>query len=325
MPKLVWDRLGDRVFETGLDQGVLYLPDGSAVPWNGLTEIKEIPDKETNPVYYDGMKIQDQPSLGSFSASMKAITYPDEFLEIEGYASMRRGLFAGEQPPKVFGLCYRTKIGNDLDEEAGYKIHLIYNLTAIPHEKSHASMTDTPSMEEFEWDIFAVPEEVPGLAPTAHFAIDTRELDPWLLEEIEEKLYGSTSFSAFLIPMAEMITFINEWYRVKIVDNGDGTWTATEQREGFISFLDHADTLFEIDHINAVYTDDNTYVLSDTLDVKDVPQIQIDDNSDGTWTAVTNNETLIVMLDSHTFELRNANANFINENSYILTDTTEED
>lgn len=324
MPTLVWDRIGDRVYESGLDRGVLYLPDGTAVTWNGLTSIIEKYDNETSPVYFDGMKIQDLVSLGSFEATMRALTYPDEFTELEGFGSMRRGLFVGDQQPKVFGLCYRTKIGNDLDPSAGYKIHLLYNVTAVPREKGHTTVSDSPTLEEFEWDIFAVPQEVPGLLPTAHFIIDTREVDPWLLEEIEEMLYGGKAVSAFLIPMEQLVAFINEWYRVKITDNGDGTWTATERREGFITLVDFAETLFQIEHVNAVYLDDHTYLLSDTLDVKNVPEILIADNGDGTWTAITNNDDLVVMTTPETFELRNANVVYINDHTYRLSDTLDE-
>lgn len=323
MPQLVWDKVGDRVYETGLDRGVLFLPDGSAVPWNGLTSVIEQFNKTTTPVYYDGMKISDLVVLGEFSAAMKAVTYPDEFVELEGLAEARRGLFYADQRPQSFGLCYRTQIGNDLDGEAvAYKIHVIYNVTAIPREKTYGSVGADPSLVEFEWDITAVPEEVPGFHPTAHIVLDSRDLDVWLLEELEEFLYGSVGANAILLPMPELIAFVNDWYRVKIVDHGDGTWTATSQRDGFISFTDYGNTLFQIVQINAVYLDDVTYVLSDTVDMADVPQIRINDNGDGTWTAITEQDNLIVMTDETTFEIRNAEAVFLNPETYQIVDTT---
>lgn len=325
MPVLVWDKVGNRVYETGLDRGVLYLPDGSAVPWNGLTSIIEHFDKDSSPVYYDGMKINDLVVLGDFAASMKAVTYPDEFIEIEGLGKIRRGLFVGDQNPQVFGLCYRTQFGNDLEGNAvGYKIHVLYNVTAIPNDKTYASLTDSPSLVEFEWNITAVPEEVPGMRPTAHFIINSLELDPWLLEELEAIFYGSTNAAAALIPMTDLITFIDQWYRVKIVDNGDGTWTATSQREGFISFLDSIDTLFQIAHINAYYLDDVTFVISDTIDVGDVPQIRIDDNGDGTWTATTEHDNLINVTMDGVFEILNATASYVGIDSYRISNTDED-
>ncbi len=291
MPELVWDKVGDRVYETGLDKGVLYLPDGSGVPWNGLTSIIEQFDKESSPVYYDGMKISDLVVLGDFEASMKAVTYPDEFIELEGLASPNRGTFFGDQPPQTFGLCYRTQVGNDLEGDiAGYKIHIIYNVTAIPSEKTYSSITADPSLVEFEWNITAVPEEVPGFRPTAHIIIDSRDVDPWLLEDLLAMLYGSDISSAVLIPMPELAAFIINWCRVKIIDNGDGTWTAVSSRDGFIN-------------VNV-----------------DVSQIQIINLGNGMWSASTDQDGLIVMLDSDTFEIRTSNANFLNPTTYRITD-----
>lgn len=321
---LTWDRVGERVYETGLDKGVLYLPDGSAVPWNGLTSVIEKFDKASSPVYYDGMKINDLVTLGDFEASLKAVTYPDEFLELEGLASNRRGLFYADQPPKTFGLCYRTQIGNDLEGDvAGYKIHILYNVTAIPSDKTYATLSAEPSLVEFEWTITAVPEEVPGHRPTAHIILDSRDIDPWLLEELEEMLYGSTGANAVLLPMPDLINYINTWYRVKITDHGDGTWTATSQRDGFISFKDAEGTQFEIVEINAIYLDDVTFQISDTIDVLDVPQIKISDNGDGIWTAHTEHDGLIVMTGPDQFEIRNANADYLSTELYRISDTTD--
>lgn len=325
MPGIVWDAVGDRVYETGLDKGVLYLPDGSAVPWNGLTAIIEQFDKETSPVYYDGMKINDLVSLGDFAASMKAVTYPEEFVEIEGIVSTRRGLFFGDQLPQTFGLCYRTQIGNDLEGDvAGYKIHIIYNVTAIPNEKTYASMSADPSLMEFEWSITAVPEEISGIRPTAHIIIESSKLDPWLLEELEAILYGNTTADAALIPMLELVTYLNEWCRLKIVDNGDGTWSAISVRDGYIS-LDTIENLFTIININAVYIDPDTYIISSTCDVYEVPRIKITDNGNGTWSADTSHDNLIVMISATEFEIRNATAEYVTNDTYEIEDTPNTD
>src|SRR5580765_2617317 len=138
MSVLIWDTAGSKVYETGLDKGVLYLSDGSAVPWNGLTSIVEKFDKESESVYYDGMKITDLVYLGDFAATLKAITYPDQFIELDGYGFLRQGMYVGNQLPKTFSLSYRTRIGNDVDGDvAGYKIHILYNLTAIPTDRTY--------------------------------------------------------------------------------------------------------------------------------------------------------------------------------------------
>lgn len=325
MPKLVWDAVGARVYETGLDQGVLYLPNGSAVPWNGLTSIIEQYNVESSPVYYDGTKISDLVVLGDFSASMKAVTYPDEFVEIEGLAPMRYGVFLGDQRPQNFGLCYRTQIGDDLDGDmTGYKIHILYNLTAIPSEKTYASISANPSLVEFEWTITAVPEEFPGFRPTAHIILDSRKLDPWLLEELETMFYGNTAANAALIPMVELITFMREWARVKIVDNGDGTWSAIADREGFIS-IDIIERIFTLTNVNAIYLNDETYEISDTTDISETPQLRIIDLGNGTWSAITDQENLIIIGVDGQFEIRNANADYLTPSLYQIADTTSSD
>lgn len=323
MPVLTWDKPIDRVYETGLDKGVLYLPDGSAVPWNGLTSIIEQFDREVSPIYYDGMKVNDLVVLGDFKATMRAITYPDEFSEIEGLGAPRDGVFFGDQRSQAFGLCYRVQIGNSLEgDTVGYKIHIIYNLTAIPSDKTYASTTNDPSLVEFEWNLTAIPEEVPGYAPTAHIIIDSTKIDPWLLEDLEIKLYGSTAADASLIPMPDLVAFLTEWYRVKIIDNEDGTWTAISQRDGFI-FIDPEERLFTIINVNAVYIDEDTFIISDTADIFDVPQIKITDNGNGTWTASTDQDNLIVMVSETEFEIRNATADFLSATEYRITDTED--
>ena len=264
MTRLVWDSVGERVYETGLDKGVLYLPDGSAVPWNGLTSIIEKFDKEFSPIYYDGMKVNELVILGDFSATMKAVTYPDEFVELEGIVPTRPGVFYADQRPKPFGLCYRTKLANDLEGDSlGYKLHIIYNVTALPNDKTNASESDTPSLVEFEWSITAVPEEIPGFRPTAHIIIDSRNINPFLLGEIEKILYGSEDEDALLISMLDLVTYINEWILVEIIDNGDGTWTATTSYPGII-FIDETEQAFTLLDVNAVYLDADTYTISNT-------------------------------------------------------------
>lgn len=325
MPILTWDQPGNRVYESGLDQGVLYLPDGSAVPWNGLTSVIEKFDKSTSPVYFDGMKIQDFVVLGDFSATMKAVTYPDEFVPLEGLGKFRNGMFMSDQPPGVFGLCYRTRIGDDIKgDEGGHKLHLLYNVTAIPSDKTYAPASDQPSLVEFEWTITAIPEETPGFRPTSHIIFDDRHLDPLLLEDLEAMLYGTTSADAVLLPMPDLIAFIRNWYRVKIIDNGDGSWTAIADRDGFIFFTSDDHTEFEITKINALYLDDVTFQISDTTDISQVPQISISyDASDGSWSATTDQDNLIFVNSDGTFTIYNAEVVFLDSDTYSLSDTTE--
>lgn len=327
MAALVWDKVGDRTFESGLDKGVLYLPDGSAVPWNGLSSVIEKFDKSATPVYFDGRKIQDLIVLGDFAASMKAVTYPDEFSDLEGVEELRPGVGISDQEPKTFGLAYRTMIGNDLDgPDQTYKIHLLWNVTAMPHEKTYASEGGDPSLVEFEWDLVAVPEEHDGFRPTAHFIIDSTKVDPWMLEDIETQLYGTIAAEAVLLPMDTLFTFMRDWFRIKITDNGDGTWTAEAQRDGIISYLDGGvASIFQILGANAVFLDDVTYQISDTFDASDIPEIKIEWFPDGTWSATTSADGLITVNPDGTFTILNANVTPIDAVTYRLADTTSED
>lgn len=266
MSTIVWDKVGDRTYQTGVDRGVLYLPDGSGVPWNGLTSIAETPNRESNPVYFDGKKINDLVTLSDFVGSMKAITYPEEFLEFEGIASLRDGLHYADQRVKCFNLSYRTLIGSDVNDGLGYKLHILYNVTAVAKDKEYATLNEETSLTEFEWDITAVPEEIPGFYPTAHIIVDSRNVHPLLLQDIEKMLYGDDDSEASLTPMADLVTYLATWFLIKITDNGDGTWTAEAPHPGYIEFVDGDPTQFRILHANATYLDADTYEISDTVD-----------------------------------------------------------
>lgn len=321
MVKIVWDKVGDKTFESGLDHGVLYLPDGTAVPWNGLTSVVEKFESESSSVYYDGTKISELVNPGSFSASMKAVTYPDEFLALEGLGSNKRGIFYGDQSPQFFHLCYRTRIGDDVaGPEAGYKLHILYNVIAVPSDKTYASVGDDPSLVEFEWDISAVPEEIPGFRPTAHIIVDSRLVDDLLLAELEKILYGDSSVDAELIPMVDLVAFINSFLRVSIIDNGDGTWTAIDDNGEYVQ--PGPDGYFEINGVNAWYLNDETFVAKSTTGAGDVPTIKIWDNGDGTFTIHSEFDELVV-LGVGLATINNANAISNGPDTYQLSDTIE--
>lgn len=322
MTQLVWDQVGSRTYESGLDRGVLYLSDGRAVPWNGLTAILEKRNVDISPTYYDGRKIQDRVVLGDFEATLKAVTYPDEFVEVEGLGEIRYGVYAADQGPQVFDLCYRTLIGNDLEgEQAGYKLHIIYNITAIPNGRAHATISANPSVVEFEWDISAVPDDTPGFRPTAHIILDSREMDPWLLEDIEEMLYGSEFTQPELMPLSELVTFMDEWYRWKVTDNGDGTYTLTSARDEQLVFSGTNLEIFQALGIYVIDHGDGTFTIQDTYDINEVPQIRITDNGDGTWTAETDTPGLISVDVEGYFNILNANATYVSPDEYELSDT----
>lgn len=275
MPPLVWDKVGDRTFESGIDKGVLYLPDGSAVPWNGLISVTEKSGKSASPIYFDGQKVQDSVSLGDYSATMKAITYPREFEQFEGIGSVRSGvLFTDQLPSGLFALSYRTRVGTDVAAESGYKLHLLYNLTAIPSDKGYETNSEMAKLSEFEWEIFAVPEEISGMRPTAHVILDSTDIDPYLLSDIEDLLYGTPSLPPSLVSISELIPYVMGWVRTLIVDHGDGSWSAiSESDDAQITYLDPPfNTIFQIEGVDAEYTDPDTYEITTTVDIDDVPE-----------------------------------------------------
>ena len=199
MSKLTWDASGERLYETGVKQGVLYVMNsnsyGNGVAWNGLTAITESPSgAESTPLYADDIKYLDLRSTEEFGATIEAYTYPDEFAACDGSASLADGVSIGQQARKMFGLCYRTTIGNDTDgTDHGYKLHLIYGATASPSEKAYETINDSPEAITFSWEITTTPVSVTGFKPTASITIDSTKADPTCLAALEEKLYGSES------------------------------------------------------------------------------------------------------------------------------------
>lgn len=199
MSKLTWDASGERLYETGVKQGVLYVMNsnvyGNGVAWNGLTAITESPSgAESTPLYADDIKYLDLRSTEEFGATIEAYTYPDEFAACDGSASLADGVSIGQQARKMFGLCYRTTVGNDTDgTDHGYKLHLIYGATASPSEKAYETINDSPEAITFSWEITTTPVSVTGFKPTASITIDSTKADPTCLAALEEKLYGGTS------------------------------------------------------------------------------------------------------------------------------------
>jgi hypothetical protein len=261
MTALVWDETGKRYYETGVSKGVFYDADGRGVAWNGLTSVEETISTQVQAVHFDGLKFNDIVTVGDFAAVMRAWTYPDEFLPYEGILEDQQGFFVTSQPGWKFGLSYQTKIGNDIENlELGYKIHLLYNLTALPSQRSYQTLSlDTEPME-FEWTLTAIPEAIENYRPTAHVIFDSRKLDPWLLEDLISIIYGDEDNPPTLPPLKGLATFIRKWDRLIITDHGDGTWTADSPREGQIVMLD--DTTFEITADTAIYLDPETYEIS---------------------------------------------------------------
>ena len=216
MPKLVWDKTGERYYETGVKQGVLYPIDSKGaypkgVSWNGLTNVTESPSgAEATALYADDIKYLNLISTEEFGGTIEAYTYPDEFAECDGSASLATGVYIGQQPRKTFGLCYRTTVGNDVDNNNyGYKLHLVYGALASPSEKAYATINDSPEAITFSWEFSTTPVNVTGFKPTACITIDSTKVDPQKLAALEAILYGGDETEARLpLPdeVAQIIT-----------------------------------------------------------------------------------------------------------------------
>ena len=204
MSKLVWDQSGERFYETGVKNGVLYIPTSGVyskgVAWNGLTAVTESPSgAEATALYADDIKYLSLMSAEEFGATIEAYTYPEEFAECDGSASLANGVSIGQQARKTFGLSYKTTIGNDVDgNDHGYKLHLIYGCLAAPSEKAYATINDSPEAITFSWEVTTTPVNVTGHKPTACITIDSTKADPTKLAALEAKLYGSETVEASL-------------------------------------------------------------------------------------------------------------------------------
>lgn len=213
MSKLVWDNAGERLYETGVKQGVLYLQEAGVynkgVVWNGLTGVTESPSgAEATALYADDIKYINLMSVEEFGATIEAYTYPDEFAECDGSATLVEGVMIGQQARKIFGLSYVTTVGNDTDGQAhGYKLHLIYGATASPSEKAYATINDSPEAITFSWEVKTTPVNVTGHKPTASVVIDSTKADKAKLAALEAILYGSDEDEARL-PLPDEIAQI---------------------------------------------------------------------------------------------------------------------
>lgn len=195
--KLVWDKTGEHFYETGVKNGVLYPMSASGtypkgVAWNGLTAITESPSgAEATALYADDIKYLNLMSNEEFGATVEAYTYPDEFAECDGSASLTEGVYIGQQARKTFGLCYRTTLGNDAKgNDYGYKLHIIYGAMASPSEKAYSTINDSPDAITFSWELSTTPVAVANFKPTASLTIDSTKVDSAKLTALEEILYG---------------------------------------------------------------------------------------------------------------------------------------
>lgn len=222
MSTLKWDQPGERTYETGVSKGVLYLQNNgiydTGVAWNGLTTLTESPSgAESNKQYADNMVYLNLLSVEQFGGTIEAFTYPDEWAECDGSAEPTVGVLVGQQARRTFGLSYQTKVGNDMDPDAGFKIHLVYGALAAPSEKAYATVNDSPEAMGLSWDISTTPVEVPGtnsvtgkpFKPTASLTIDSTKADAAALGTLMDALYGTAGTDPRLPLPGEVISMFS--------------------------------------------------------------------------------------------------------------------
>ena len=212
MSKLTWDDTGKKIYETGVDRGVLYPVStgstyGTGVPWNGLTAVNESPSgAESNPQYADNIKYLDLTSAEEFGFTIEAFTYPAEFEECDGSAELAEGVVIGQQTRKMFGFSYRSLVGNDTQgTDFGYKIHLVYGCKASPSEKSRSTVNDSPEAITFSWEVTTTPVNVTGHKPTSHLIVDTTIAQADKVQALETKLYGDNSSGTPSLPTPDEV------------------------------------------------------------------------------------------------------------------------
>lgn len=209
MTRVVWNDPAERFFHSGLDRGVLYLQGEAGVPWNGLVSVDEASSGgETQGYYIDGIKHLNNVAPEEYTATLNAFSSPPEFAPCDGFLSNGDGLYFGQQPRKSFGLTYRSGVGNGLvGLEYGHQIHLVYNAKTLPGSKQRKTLTNTASPMNLSWGLTVLPVTIAGRRATAHLVLETAEIDPGILSEIEDALYGTSSTDAYLPTPLEMISF----------------------------------------------------------------------------------------------------------------------
>ena len=232
MSKIVWDKTGERFYETGVDHAVLYPIDAEGlynggVAWNGITAINESPSgAEPNNLYADNIKYLVLVGAEDFGLTIEAYTYPDEWEQCDGSAEIAPGVLAGQQNRKIFGLSYRTKLGNDVDgQDHGYKLHLVYGGLASPSERGYQTVNDSPEPINPSWEVTTTPVDVPGFKPTARLIITSTKADPAKLAALETILYGSEEAEPRL-PLPEEVIELLKADAVTVItaaESGDTT------------------------------------------------------------------------------------------------------
>lgn len=221
MTRIIWAETGSRLYEAGVDRGVLFVGENPGVPWTGLIGVQDSRSGgDPKPRYIDGIKVSNHSSLEQFEGTIEAFTYPSEFEVCDGTVNLQNGLRAKRQRRKPFSMVYRTKVGNDLKGlDFAYKIHILYNLRAEPSERGYETLGEDVEPMTFSWDVSARPEVIAGLVPTSYFEIDSRYVPQELLDIVENILYGDSTQESSL-PTAGELFFLFDSYTDLVYDAG---------------------------------------------------------------------------------------------------------
>lgn len=260
MTKIEWGKVGDRKFEAGISRGVMYPPNESAVPWNGLTDITEnLGDGGLQPLFLEGIRIMDRQLRSDYSAKIKAFTYPDILNELTGLRTFGSGLQVDGQRAKRFGLSYRTGVGSDSDVSvSGSKIHLVYNVLARPSTRGSSTIDSNVAPSEFEWDISTKPVQLVGFQPSAHFVVDTTSADPAAVLAFERLIYGSDISDPQMPGPLDLLSIFADGPTVTAV-NSDGSFDISGQPQFFNITGDG--TEFEVRNMKTTSSDEDEYTI----------------------------------------------------------------
>lgn len=266
---LKWDQIEERVYERGIDRVALYLDDGTAVSWSGVVSITENQNVNASPTYFDGNKVNSITETDSYSASLSAITYPDEVTILEGSERINHGIYLTNQYPQPFSMSYRTGVGDALNGTlSNHKIHIVFGLMLLPQDRERSTINADPEIDIFEWQLSSIPPEVGNYRPTAHIVLDEASMPELLRDELYLALYGDGVNPPAFTSVEDLIDQILQYSFWQIDDNGDKTFSATPfDPDDLVEVDPGADPedddykLYEMHNVEIEWIDDDTYLL----------------------------------------------------------------
>lgn len=289
MTALQWDVVGERLYETGVDRGVLYLPDGSGnydtgIAWNGLTTITEKPTgAAATPQWADNIKYLNLISREEFGATIQAFTYPDEFAQCDGTAEPSPGLAVHQQGRKQFGLSYRSLLGNDVEgDDYGYKLHLIYGAHATPSDKAYATVNDSPAAIQFSWDLTTIPVAATGLKPTSLLIIDSSQVNPAALQSLLDILHGSAGGDARL-PLPDEVISLFSGTNVAVDLNLAANQPTFSNATGVVTLPNVTGVQWQVDGTDVAPGAQPAIAVGDTAEVDATPTAGHSLDGDPSW------------------------------------------